>query len=102
MPKLTAAALKLHSWVVLRDKNKGETSSQDAGIGRYTLPPHATERRTTNLKIKNNQNYQKIKLYASLTTKELKKKHPFRWVGGVEMGSGGGEDTQQGSSWRTM
>ena len=27
-----------------------------------------------------------------LTTKELKKKHSFRLVGGVEMGSVGGED----------
>ena len=33
------------------------TSSQDGGIGRYTIPPHLTKRRTTtNLKTKNNQN----------------------------------------------
>ena len=31
--------------------------------------------RTTNLKTKNNKNCQKIELYVSLTTKELKKKH---------------------------
>ena len=31
-----------------------------------------------------------------LTTKELKKKHSFRLVGGVEMGSVGGEDSRQG------
>ena len=31
-----------------------ETSGQEGGIGRYTLPPHTTKRRaTTNLKIKN-------------------------------------------------
>ena len=33
--------------------------------------------------------------------KELKKKQPFRLVGGVEMGSWGGKDLQQGSGWRT-
>ena len=78
------------------------TSSQDGGIGRYTLPPHTTKRRTTtNLKTKYNQNWQKIKLYGSLTTKEFRKKHSSRPVGGVETGSWGGEDAQQGSSWRT-
>ena len=45
------------------------------------------KRRTTNLKTKNNQNCQKIELYGSLTTKELKNKHSSRLVGGVEMGS---------------
>ena len=49
------------------------------------MPPHTTKRRTTtNLKTKNNQNCQKIELYGSLTTKELKKKHSSRLVGGVE------------------
>ena len=43
---------------------------------------------TANLKTKNNQNFQKTKLYGSLTTKELKKKHSSRLVGGMEMGSG--------------
>ena len=38
----------------------------------------------------------KIKLHGSPTTKELKKKHSFRLVGGVEMGSWSGEDTWQG------
>ena len=60
-----------------------ETSGEDGDIGRYTLPPHTTKRRTTtNLKTKTNQNCQKIKLYGSQTTKELKKKHSFRLVGG--------------------
>ena len=83
------------------------TSGQDGGIGRYTVPPRTTKRRTTtNLKTKNNQNYttvfgQKIRLYGSLTTKELKKKHSSRPVGGVETGSQGREDTWQDSGWRT-
>ena len=69
-------------------KKEIQTSSQDGGVGRYTLPPHTTKRRTTtNLKTKNNQNCQKIELYGSPTTKELKKKHSSRPVGGVEMGS---------------
>ena len=46
------------------------TSGQDRGIGRHTLPPHTTKKRTTtHLKTKNNQNCQKIVLYGSLTTK---------------------------------
>ena len=71
--------------------------------------PHTTERRTTtNLKTKNNQNCHKIELYGSPTTKELKK-HSFRLVGEVEMGSQGREDSgkavagipgmQDGSWW---
>ena len=66
------------------------------------MPPHITKRRTiTNLKTKNNQNCQKIELYGSPTTKELKKKHSSRLVGGTEMGGQGKNDGQQGSSWRT-
>ena len=49
------------------------------------MPPCTTKRRTTHLKIKN-QNCQKIELYGSLTTKELKKKHSPRQVGGAETG----------------
>ena len=66
-------------------------------VGRYTLLPLTTKRLTTKLKTKNNQNCQKIQLYGSLTTKELKKKHSSRLVGGAERGSRGGEDMQQGS-----
>ena len=52
------------------------------------MPSRTTKRRTiTNLKTKHNQNWQKIELYGSPTTKELKKKHSSRPVGGVEMGS---------------
>ena len=76
-------------------------SSQGGGVGRYTLPPCTTKRSTTtNLKTKNNQNCQKI-LYGSLTTKELKKKHSSRPVGGAEMGSWGGEDSYQGRGWQS-
>ena len=71
------------------------TSDQVGGIGRYTLPPCTTKRRTiTNLKTKNSQNYQKIELYGSLTTKELKKKNSSRLVGGTETGSQGRDDSQ--------
>ena len=66
------------------------------------MTPHTTKRRTiTNLKTKNNQNFQKIKLYGSPTTKELKKKHSFRLVGGVEKDIHLIEDTQQGGGWQT-
>ena len=40
-------------------------------------------------KDQNNQNCQKIKLYGSPTTKELKKKHSPRLVGGAESSSQG-------------
>ena len=61
--------------------------NEDGGAGGHTVPPHTTERTTTNLKTKNNQNGQKIKLYGSLATKELKKKHSSRLAGRAEMGS---------------
>ena len=47
------------------------------------MPPCTTKRRTTNLKTKNNQNCQKIELFGSPITKELKKKHSFRLIGGA-------------------
>ena len=53
-------------------KIKG-ASSQDGGIGRFTWLTHTTKRRiTTNLKLENNQNCQKFKLYGSPTTEKLK------------------------------
>ena len=64
------------------------------------MPPCRTKRTTTNLKTKNNQNCQKIKLYGSPTTKELKK-HSSRLVGEAERGSRGREDSGQGGGWRT-
>ena len=48
-------------------------------------------------KTKTKQNCQKIELHGSLTTKELKKKHSFRLVEGVENGE---DDVQQGGGWR--
>ena len=58
-------------------------------MGRYTLPPPRTTKRraTTNLKTKSNKNCQKIELYGSPTTKELKKKDSHIPVGGAETGS---------------
>ena len=42
---------------------KAKSASQAESIGRYTAPLHTAERRTTiNLKMKNNQNCQKIEL----------------------------------------
>ena len=98
LSKLRLAEDFLYLIKVLKKKTITGTSSQDGGVGRYTLLPHTTKRRTTpNLKTKNNQNWQKIELYGSPVTKELKKKHSSRLVGGVEMGSQGGEDVQQGN-----
>ena len=66
------------------------------------MPLHTTQRRTiTNLKTKNNQSCQKVKLYRRLTTKKLKKKHSSRPVGRAEMGKQDEEDTWQGGGWRT-
>ena len=84
---------------VIKDKQKlgNRTSDQDGGRGRHTLPPHTTIRRiTTNVKTKNNQNCQKIKLYRRPIIKELKKHSP-RQVGGAEMGRRSREDTEK---WR--
>ena len=80
-------------------KNKSESFGQDGDIGRYASLPRKTKKRITNLKTKNNQNCQKIKLYGSSTTKELKKKHPSRLVGGVETGSHGRKDVRQSRGW---
>ena len=53
------------------------------------MSPCTTKRRTTtNLKTKNTQNCQKIKLNGSLTMKDLKKLYSPRWVGGVERRAG--------------
>ena len=48
---------------------------------------HNQKKDNNNLKTKNNQNGQKIKLYGNPTTKEIKKKHSSRPVGGKETGS---------------
>ena len=67
--------------------------NQDGGVGRYTLPPHTTKRRTTNLTTRNNHSCQKIELYGNLTAKALQKKHSSRPVVRAEMGIQGGEDS---------
>ena len=62
----------IYNSVFVKINNSHSNSGQDGGLGRYTLPPHTTKRRTTtNLKAKHNHNCQKIKLHGSLTTKEL-------------------------------
>ena len=82
--------------------NKNLTSSQDGSIDRYTLPPCATKKEgQQQIKKKKKTELQKIKLYGSPTTKSLEKKHSSRLVGGTEMGSHGGEDSQHGSGWWT-
>ena len=48
---------------------------------------HSQKKDNNNLKTKNNQNCQKIELYGSPTTKEIKQKRSYRPVGGVETGS---------------
>ena len=59
-----------------------QVSSQDEGIGRQALLPCTTKRRITNdLKLENNQNCQKIKLYGSLRTSEYGVKETFIQTG---------------------
>ena len=55
------------------------------------------------LKTNKTQNCQKIELYVSLTTKDLKKPHSSRQVGGVEMCAEvwRGVETENGSSIST-
>ena len=50
-----------------------KTSSQDRGIGRYTVPPRTSKRRkTTNLNTRNNHNCQKNKLYMGVGQSRVK------------------------------
>ena len=77
-----------------------KSSDQDGGIGRYSSLPCTIKRRiTTNVKTRNNHNCQKIKLYRSLTTKELKKEHSSRLVGRAEMGNQSEQGAQKGRGW---
>ena len=68
----------------------------------WLLAQPKEKRTTTNLKTKSNQNCQKIELYGSLTTKELKKKHSSRLVGGAEMGRLGGKDLGKAAACRPV
>ena len=83
-------------YIINYNKVKVQTSGQDGGIGRYSVSSHNQKEDKKKFKNKNNQNCQKIELCGSLTTKGLKKKISSTLVGGVEMGSWGGEDTWQG------
>ena len=65
------------------------------------LPCKTKRKITTNLKTKTNRTTRKIKLYGSPTTKELKKKHSSRLVGGAETGSRGEKDIWPRRGWRT-
>ena len=86
-----------------------EVPAKMEGVRRYDLLPRTTNRTTINLKTKNNQNFQKVKLQGSPTAKELKKKHSSRLLGGVETGTQAvrlermpSKDlARQGSSWLT-
>ena len=62
-----------------------QTSGQDGGVGRHVSPPCATTKRITTQSQNNTQNCQKTEPYGSLATKDLKKPHSSRWVGGAEM-----------------
>ena len=73
LPTVSISGLFPHAWHCTQCWSKLRlqlsSSGQDGGIGRSASLPHTTKRRTTmNLKTKNNQNCQKIKLRESLTT----------------------------------
>ena len=76
-------------------KNQG--SSQDGGVDRNPLLPRTTRRITTNLKTKNNQKCQIIKLHGTLTTKELKK-----WLTTPTRPAGGRWADRENLGWQTM
>ena len=58
----------------------------DGGLGRPPCLLVQPQRESQLLlRVKNNQNHQKIKLYGSLTTEDLKKSHSSRLVGGAEL-----------------
>ena len=65
------------------------------------MPPRtAIKRITTKSQTNNSQNCQKIELYGSPTTKDLKKPYSSRWAGGAEMQRQGGEARRLGVAWR--
>ena len=85
---LSLASVLWTQCIVSYSKAHYRTSDQDGDIGRYTSPPHTNKRDNNKFKNKNNQNCQKIELNGSLTTKELKKKHSSRLIGGMERRGG--------------
>ena len=73
----------------LKKRMEQQTSGPVGGAGRHMSPPCTTIGRITTNKTKNTQ---KIKLYGSLTTKDLKKPYPSRHVEEGETSSQDGED----------
>ena len=64
------------------------TSCQNGDIGKQAcLLAQPQQKLQLHYKTTITQNHQKIKLYRSPITKELKKSHSFRRVGGVETGN---------------
>lgn len=65
---------KLIFWINFKEESW--TSGLEGGVGKHASPPCATtETIKLFLKTSNNQNHQKIELYRSPTTKDLKKAH---------------------------
>ena len=58
-PATNTSVTLVINWCITNYKNS--SAGQDGDVGRYTLPPHTTKRRTTtNIKTKNNQNCRKL------------------------------------------
>ena len=66
-----------------RERERGGIDKQDGGIDKHSSPPCTnTTKLQLNYRTIITQNCQKIELYGSGTTKELKKPHSPRWIGG--------------------
>ena len=78
--------MKKMCWESILVKNIVDwTSGQDGGAGKHGLPPCTTTAKIPLLyKTNITQNHKEIQLCGNLTTKELKKSHSFRQVGGAE------------------
>ena len=66
-------------------------------MGIHSASSH-NQKKNNKFKNKNNQDCQKIKLYGSSITKELKKKHSPRRVRGAETSSQSRKDVRQGGT----
>ena len=70
-------------------------SSQDGRVGKHASPlVQPQKEKQLNLKPKNTQNCQKVKLHGSLTTEDLKKPHSDTQVGGADT-----QRRQNGEAW---
>ena len=67
-------------------KNMG-TSGQDGGIGRHTVPPHTTKRRTTTIYKEKTTRTDRKSNCMEVGQPELTEKHSSRLTGGAETGS---------------